>query len=76
VATSLQDESRWEREIGRLQQVAAADLQRVLQEANEAAEREGRLLRYSSSANHKNTSRGCPVWQKVLCGVQCVPVQH
>ena len=43
--TSLQDESRWEREVGRLQQVAAADLQRIRQEANEAAEREARLLR-------------------------------
>lgn len=42
----VQDESRWEREIGRLQQVAAADLQRIRQEASEAAEREGRLLRY------------------------------
>jgi hypothetical protein len=41
----LQDESRWEREVGRLQQAAAVDLQRIRQEANEAAEREARLLR-------------------------------
>jgi hypothetical protein len=40
-----QDESRWEREVGRLQQAAAVDLQRIRQEANEAAEREARLLR-------------------------------
>lgn len=42
---TLQDESRWEREIGRLQQVAAADLQRIRQEAKEAAQREARMLR-------------------------------
>ena len=40
-----QDESRWEREITRLQATAAADLGRIRQEATEAAEREARLLR-------------------------------
>jgi len=45
VCRTMQDESRWERELTRLQQAAAADLQRIRQEATEAAEREARLLR-------------------------------
>lgn len=45
VQLCAQDESRWEREIGRLQATAAADLSRIRQEATEAAEREARLLR-------------------------------
>lgn len=51
------DESRWERELTRLQQAAAADLQRIRQEATEAAEREARLLRDLRDAALDEASR-------------------
>jgi len=44
-----QDESRWEREIARLQAAAAADLEMIRKEAAETADREGRMLRYNAN---------------------------
>lgn len=63
----LQDESRWEREVSRLQQITAADLQRVRQEANEAAEREARLLRWGMPV-----IRG-PCWATARALLLCWP---
>jgi uncharacterized coiled-coil protein SlyX len=42
----MQDESRLEREIARLQAAAASDLERIRKEAAETGEREARLLRW------------------------------
>jgi hypothetical protein len=46
-----QDESRWEREIARLQAAAAADLEMIRKEAAETADREGRMLRYDANSS-------------------------
>lgn len=45
LSLNLQEESRFECEISRLQQAAAADMQRIRQEAAETGEREARMLR-------------------------------
>lgn len=47
---ALQDASRWEREVARLQATAAADLERIRKEAADTAEREVRLLRCKGGA--------------------------
>jgi hypothetical protein len=46
----LQDESRLEREVARLQATAASDLERIRKEAAETGEREARLLKWVKTA--------------------------